>query len=150
MRSINLISAEDQEGRIDVSRVVGSTAFAMYLYDLPPGRSSCPYHYESQEEWLLVLGGTIVVRAADGEHTLERGDIARFPAGPEGAHKIMNRSQAPARTLMFSGTAPVSVSVYPDSDKVGIWAGEGAEHLFFRRASAVPWSDREEGWDSAG
>lgn len=47
----------------------------MFNYDLAPGQSSCPYHYEYEEEWLLVLDGTVVVRAPDGEHSLERGNL---------------------------------------------------------------------------
>jgi len=53
---------------------------ARRVYDLAPGQGSCPYHYEFEEEWLLVVDGTIVLRAPDGEHTLERGDIVRFPS----------------------------------------------------------------------
>jgi len=74
----------------------------MFVYDLDPGRSSSPYHYEYEEEWLLVVDGSLVLRAPDGEHELHAGDLVRFPSGPEGAHKVMNRSDAPARTLMFS------------------------------------------------
>ena len=72
MDAINILSAENLEGRVDVGRVVGSAATLMFIYDLAPGESSCPYHYEYDEEWLLVVDGTIVVRAPDGEHTLER------------------------------------------------------------------------------
>jgi uncharacterized cupin superfamily protein len=43
MAKINVFSTEIR-GRIDVSRAVGSEATAMYIYDLPPGRSSSPYH----------------------------------------------------------------------------------------------------------
>jgi hypothetical protein len=60
----------------------------------------------------------------------------------------MNRSDAPARTLLFSSTRGVAVSVYPDSDKVGVFVGNEVE-LIFRRGTAVPWSDGEEGWDRA-
>jgi uncharacterized cupin superfamily protein len=28
------------------------------LYDLSPGEAQCPYHYEYNEEWLLVVDGT--------------------------------------------------------------------------------------------
>ena len=103
-------AAENPDGRIDVGRAVGSNATAMYIYDLEPGRSSCPYHYEYEEEWLLVLDGTIVLRARDGEHTLERGDLVCFSPGPGGAHKLMNRSESPARMLMFSSTRVPAVS----------------------------------------
>jgi uncharacterized cupin superfamily protein len=96
------IVTENFEGRLDVAHAVGSAATAMFVYDVAPGESSSPYHYEYEEEWLLVVEGTLVLRAPDGEHRLERGDLVRFPPGPDGAHKVMNRSDAPARTLVFS------------------------------------------------
>ncbi|MDP9285868.1 MAG: cupin domain-containing protein [Actinomycetota bacterium] len=148
--AVNIFSAENPEGRIDVARAVGSAATAMYVYDLAPGESSCPYHYEYEEEWLLIVNGTIVVRAPDGEHTLERGDLVCFPAGPAGAHKIMNRSESPARTLAFSSARVPAVSVYPDSNKIGVWPGDPTNELVFRRDTAVSWADGEEGWEKAG
>ena len=149
MSSVNVFTAENRDGRIDVSRAVGSEATAMYIYDLAPGTSSCPYHYEYEEEWLLVVDGAIVARTPDGELTAARGDLVRFPAGPAGAHKIMNRSESPARVMMFSSTRVPAVSVYPDSDKIGIWPGDEANDLIFKRGTAVPWSEGEEGWDKA-
>ena len=148
MAKINVFSAEN-DGRIDVSGVVGSQAIAMYVYDLAPGSSSCPYHYEYEEEWLLVLDGSIVVRRPDGEQALERGDLVCFPAGPAGAHKVMNRGESPARTMLFSRARVPAVSVYPDSDKIGVWPGGEADDLIFKRGTAVPWSEGEDGWDRA-
>jgi uncharacterized cupin superfamily protein len=149
MDAVNVFGTENLDGRIDVARAVGSTATVMFIYDLAPGGSSSPYHYEYEEEWLLVVDGTITVRAPDGEHTLERGDLVCFPPGPAGAHKLMNRMASPARTLMFSSSRVPAVTVYPDSGKIGVWPGEEADELIFRRGSAVPWSDGEEGWESA-
>ena len=140
MNKVNIAIAQ-AEGRIDVSEALGSSDFAMFVYDVPPGETSAPYHYEYDEEWLLVVEGEITVRAPDGEHALERGDLVRFPAGPEGAHNVMNRSDAPARALLFSKTGSgVGVSVYPDSDTVGVWSED--EGLLFKRDSAVPLSER--------
>jgi uncharacterized cupin superfamily protein len=149
VEAVNIVSAENLEGRIDVAHAVGSNAMAMYVYDLEPGRSSCPYHYESVEEWLLVVDGTVVVRTPGGEQRLERGEIVCFPAGPAGAHKITNRSEVPARMLLFSAAGLPAVSVYPDSGKVGVFFDPEAEGLFFRRDAAVPWADGEDGWDRA-
>jgi uncharacterized cupin superfamily protein len=149
MTSVNVFTAENPDGRIDVSRAVGSEATAMYVYDLEPGESSCPYHYEYEEEWLLVIDGTIVMRVPDGEQTAVRGEIVRFPPGPAGAHKIMNRSESPARVLLFSNARVPAVSVYPDSDKIGVFPGNEADDLIFKRGTAVPWSDGEDGWEKA-
>ncbi len=145
MAPVNVSTAENLEGRIDLS----SAATAMYIYDLAPGTSSCPYHYEYEEEWLLVVEGEIVVRTPDGELELVRGDLVRFPAGPDGAHKIMNRGEAPARTLLFSRAQVPAVSVYPDSDKIGVFPGDEKNDLIFKRGTAVPWSEGEEGWNVA-
>ncbi|HEV8462855.1 MAG TPA: cupin domain-containing protein [Gaiellaceae bacterium] len=150
MDAINIFSAENVEGRIEVAQALGSAETAMYVYDLAPGEASSPYHYEYAEEWLLVVDGTVAVRTPDGEHTLSRGDLVRFPAGAEGAHKVMNRSDAPARTLLFSSARVPAVSVYPDSDKIGIWPGDENDDLIFTRDAAVPWSHGEEGWNTAG
>jgi uncharacterized cupin superfamily protein len=139
MDAINIFSAENHEGRVDVAGTVGSTETLMFIYDLAPGASSSPYHYEYDEEWLLVVNGTVVLRTPDGERKLQRGDMVCFPAGPEGAHQLMNRSDAPARTLMFSSRRGLAVSVYPDSDKIGVWAGDEND-LVFKRDTAVPWS----------
>jgi uncharacterized cupin superfamily protein len=147
MEAVNIFDAENLEGRIDVARHVGSAATAMFIYDLAPGQSSSPYHYEYEEEWLLVIEGSIEVRAPDGEHTLKRGDLVCFPAGPDGAHKLMNRSESSARALLFSSARVPAVSVYPDSDKIGVFPGEAADELIFERRTAVPWSHGEDGWD---
>jgi len=149
VNKLNLLTTDDREGLIDVARAVGSAATTMYVYELAPGRGACPYHYEYEEEWLLVVEGTVVVRVPEGERTLERGDIVCFPAGPAGAHKVMNRSDTPARTLMFSRAVSPAVSVYPDSDKIGVWPGNEEDDLIFRRDTAVPWSDGEDGWQLA-
>jgi len=149
MEAVNIFSAPNTEGRIDVARAVGSAETYMFIYDLEPGQGSSPYHYEYEEEWLLVVEGTVVVRAPDGEHTLERGDLVRFPPGPAGAHKVMNRSESPARTLLFSSSRAPAVSVYPDSDTIGVWPGDGENDLVFERGAAVPWAHGEEGWNEA-
>jgi uncharacterized cupin superfamily protein len=148
MEAVN-IYAEKPEGRLDVARALGSSDYEMFIYDLAPGRSSSPYHYEYAEEWVLVVDGTLVLRASDGEHTLQRGDLVRFPAGPDGAHKLINRSETPARTLMFSSAQVPAVSVYPDSNKIGVWSGDEENDLIFKRGTAVPWSEGEAGWDTA-
>jgi len=61
----------------------------------------------------------------------------------------MNRTASPARTLLLSVDHGPAVSVYPDSNKVGVWPGEFDENgLIFVRDTAVPWSHGEDGWNS--
>ena len=61
----------------------------------------------------------------------------------------MNRSESPARTLLFSRVGGgLAVSVYPDSDTIGVFAG-AENDLVFERRTAVPWAHGEEGWNKA-
>jgi uncharacterized cupin superfamily protein len=107
----------------------------MFLYDVDPG-DSFPYHFEYVPEWLLVVDGELSVRTPEGEQELGRGDLVRFPPGPLGAHQIMNRGQATARALLFSDAAVPAISVYPDSDTIGVWPDDDTE-FYFKRSTAV-------------
>src|SRR4029450_10004874 len=75
---LNIVSAENTDGRIDVGHVLGSSETLMFIYDLAPGQSSSPYHYEYDEEWLLVVDGTIVGRTPHGEQHPEAGALPRL------------------------------------------------------------------------
>lgn len=122
-------------GRLDVAAALGAAESAMFLYDVDPG-DSFPYHFEYVPEWLLVVDGELSVRTPEGEQELGRGDLVRFPPGPPGAHQIMNRGQATARALLFSDAAVPAISVYPDSDTIGVWPDDDTE-FYFKRSTAV-------------
>jgi uncharacterized cupin superfamily protein len=105
------------------------------LYELAAGQSICPYHYEwAEEEWLYVLGGEPILRDPDGEHPLTPGDLVFFPVGPAGAHKVTNRGDGIVRVLMFSTVKDTAVTVYPDSDKIGVHT-PGEDDIMVRRES---------------
>ena len=125
------IFKDEFTGRLDLS----SDETAMYLYDVDPG-DSFPYHYEYVEEWLLVVAGAVVVRGPEGEAELEPGSLLRFPPVPEGAHQIVNRGEAAARLLLFSKAAVPAISVYPDSDAIGVWPDDDTE-FYFKRSTSV-------------
>jgi uncharacterized cupin superfamily protein len=128
----------DPDGyRVAMARVgarAGGEDLAVKAFVLAPGESICPYHYEYEEEWLLVLEGEVLVRTPTGEQTLLRGDLACFAKGPDGAHKVGNQGELQARVLMFSSAHEPAVAVYPDSDKIGVWPGNDADKLMLRRA----------------
>jgi uncharacterized cupin superfamily protein len=117
-----------------VGKAAGGEDLAVKAFVLPPGESLCPYHYEYEEEWLLVLEGDVDVRTPVGEQRLGRGDLVRFAKGPEGAHKVGNQGEVDARILMFSSAHEPAVAVYPDSDKIGVWPGNEADRVMLRRA----------------
>jgi uncharacterized cupin superfamily protein len=110
---------------------LGASLLGGSLYELPPGESTWPYHYElGCEEWMVVVSGRPTLRTPAGDLELEAGDVAVFPEGPAGAHKVTNASNEPARILILSSKAPLAVVHYPDSKKVGIWSrDEGYQAL---------------------
>ena len=118
----------------DIAHAVGGEALAVKVFELPSGESVCPYHYEYEEEWLLVLDGSVSLRTPEGEEELVRGEIVCFPPGPAGAHKVTNSSGRVARVMMFSSAREPAVAVYPDSDKIGVWPGSAEDEVMLRRA----------------
>ena len=122
-----------RSARADLSERLGGQALAVKVYELPAGQSVCPYHYEYEEEWLLVLAGAVVVRTPEGEEELEGGDVVCFSPGPSGAHKASNSGQATARIVMFSSSREPAVAVYPDSDKIGVWPGNAEDTVMLKR-----------------
>jgi len=124
---------------------LGAVMIGGSVYELPPQQSNCPYHYEyGNEEWLIVLQGRLTVRHPDGEDELGPGEVVCFPVGPDGAHKLTNRSQEIVRVLMLSTKIDPSVAVYPDSDKIGVWpAADRRDHVMVRRESSVDYWDGE-------
>jgi uncharacterized cupin superfamily protein len=107
---------------VRVGPLVGGNRLGLSVYELPPGQSICPYHWEAgDEEWLIVLTGRPTLRFPTGERELEPWDAVCFPAGADGAHKVTNRSGEASRVAMLSTKNDPGIAVYPDSNKVGAW-----------------------------
>jgi uncharacterized cupin superfamily protein len=131
-------------GRDRIGRRLGAVRTGASLYELPPGQAVCPYHYEhAEEEWLLVVEGEVAVRTPEGTETLGPWELAFFPTGPEGAHGIRNDSDRTARVLMWSEVVHPAVTVYPDSDKLGVYVGDGSDDLIVRRGDGVGYYEGE-------
>lgn len=154
MRRINLNRLEferdetDPEGyRAGMARfgpAIGASQLGGTVYELPPGQSICPYHYEyPEEEWLVVLEGRPTLRHPEGEDELGPNDVVCFAEGPAGAHKVTNRTEETIRVLMLSTKHGTAAVVYPDSDKIGVWTGNEADHVMVRRSSDVEYYDGE-------
>ena len=123
-----------------VGALLGAQQLGLSVYELPPGQSICPYHYENaEEEWLIVLAGRPTLRTPEGAHELRPWDCAFFPTGEEGAHKVTNRTEERVRVCIWSNRLPVATTVYPDSEKAGAWP----PGKLFRLADAVEYYDGE-------
>jgi uncharacterized cupin superfamily protein len=82
---------------------VGARDLGCSLYELDPGGQAVPYHaHYGNEELLIVLEGVLELRTPRGAREVQKGAVVAFPAGPEGAHRLRNISQSPARYLLIS------------------------------------------------
>ena len=93
------------------------------MWEFGPGEAS-PYHWHAgEEEWLVVLRGTVTLRTPDGERRLGAWDVAVFVRGPDGAHQIRNDGTEPACVVFFATRNDPDVRVYPDDDAVTVVSG---------------------------
>jgi uncharacterized cupin superfamily protein len=131
----------------------GARALGASLMELPPHRASWPVHFHcANEEAIFVLQGTGKVIINGERVPIRAGDYVTFLTGPDGAHQVYNDAGGPLVYLAFSTMSPTDISVYPDSDKVGVFGGaapggpKNERYLsgFFRRADAVDYWDGED------
>jgi uncharacterized cupin superfamily protein len=133
-----------RSGMARLGSALGARRTGATVYELPPGQAVCPYHYEhGEEEWVLVLAGRPSARTPEGVEQLEPHDFVFFPTGPEGAHQIRNHTDETARIVMWSNVVFPTSTVYPDSDKVGVWTGDPEADVIVRRDSRVSYFDGE-------
>lgn len=138
------------------------------LYELEPDSTSWPLHYHTgNEEAIYVLSGSGRLRRGEAgdDVPLGPGEYVALPADPSGAHQIVNDvaegtsagnqnathsadADEPLRYLMLSTMNDPDVTVYPEDDGVGVFAGsppgdEGDRTVagFWRRADAVEYWD---------
>ena len=158
MRKVNAEQLEwttQNPGSMDVRRkqlgeATDSEKLGSSLYELPTGSRSWPYHsHTANEEALFVLAGRGTLRA-DGEmHELRQGDYVTFPADESGGHRVINDGDEPLRYLVVSTMNEPDITVYPDSEKFGVYVGSppgGREERtlegYFEQDSAVDyWKD---------
>jgi uncharacterized cupin superfamily protein len=127
---------------------IGAKKLGYNLTELPPGKAQCPFHaHREEEEMFLILEGDGELRFGTERYPIRRHDVIACPTGgPEVAHQIINTGSTPLRYLALSNQSRMEVCEYPDSKKVGVWAGEpGAPALrkMFRADAVVDYYDGE-------
>ncbi len=110
--------------RKQLGKAAGGRQIGCSLYEIPPGKRPFPFHFHTaNEEAMYVLAGSATLRIADREVLVREGDYVAFLVGPPGAHQVINDSDRPLRILMLSTMIEPEVAVYPDSKKIGVFAG---------------------------
>jgi uncharacterized cupin superfamily protein len=96
----------------------GLTQFGVNLLRLPPGAWSSQRHWHTTEdEFVFVLEGEVVLVTDAGEEVLRPGDCAGFKAGEPDGHHVQNRSDHEAVLLEMGSRRPADDGAeYPDID----------------------------------
>ena len=148
---VELVAESDgpfEERHGDIGERIGAKKLGYSLTVVPPGKRACPFHnHRNEEEMFLILEGTGILRFGDKEYPLRKSDvIACPPGGRDVAHQIVNTGTLELRYLSLSTREELEVCEYPDSNKVGVFAGQrGRRDLraLFRAGDAVDYFDGE-------
>ena len=114
------------------------------IMEIPPLKSAYPCHYHvGITEVFYFISGAGLLTTPEGDRAVSPGDVAVFPPGAPGAHKITNTSASePLRYVDFDTTSAADVVFYPDSEKVGLILDGKLRHVF-RENSAVGYYEGE-------
>lgn len=129
--------------RARVGDAAGSRRLGMSVWDLPAGQAAYPYHWHYvEEEMLVILDGTPMLRGPGGWRRLERGAVVAFPAGEAGGHQLVNDTGELVRFLAISTSGEPDIVQYPDEGKIGVFErppGEGRLWKLFPIDGDVPY-----------
>ena len=96
---------------------LGLKNFGVNLATIKPGSASALRHWHTTEdEFIYVLSGELVLIIDAGEQALTAGMAAGFPAGKADGHCLVNRTQVDAVYLEVGDRASDDVVSYPDDD----------------------------------
>jgi uncharacterized cupin superfamily protein len=110
----------------DLSDAAGLTRIGLHWEVLPSGhRSTLPHAEEREEEFVLVVRGSVQAWVDGAMHPMRAGDIAIFRAGTGVAHAIYNYSSEDA--VLFVGgerRVPGNRRYYPMNPEMRSIVGE--------------------------
>jgi uncharacterized cupin superfamily protein len=126
---------------VRVAERAGAEHLGASLYELQPGEEMVFHYHVQREELLIALEGHLSLRSAAGWEELPEGEVVAFPRGERGAHGYRNDGEEPVRLLMISEMEGPNISVYPDTNQIGVFdAGQRSQRRFgalFNVADAV-------------
>jgi uncharacterized cupin superfamily protein len=100
-----------------LGNAAGLTQFGVNLTTLKPGAASAQRHWHvSEDEFVYVLAGEVVLCEDGGEVVMRPGDAAGFKAGVANGHCLINRSDRDAVYLEVGTRAARERAEYPDVD----------------------------------
>lgn len=104
---------------------LGLHKLGVSVIQVAAGCTAYPFHnHRANDELFFVLQGRGELRLGAGRRAVQAGDLIGCPAGgPETAHQLLNTGDEPLRYLAISSQIDPEICEYPDSGKVGAYAG---------------------------
>ena len=107
----------------------GLSQFGVNLLRLTPGSWSSQRHWHTTEdEFIYVVSGEVVLVTDAGAEVLQAGDCAGFKAGAPNGHHLQNRSRADAVVLEVGSRRSDDEADYPDIDLHALAGRVGYAH----------------------
>ena len=114
----------------------GLTQFGANLVILPPGAQSSLRHYHTvEDEFVMVVAGTVTLIQDAGPIEMTAGEFAAFPAGDTDGHHFVNRSDSEARFLVVGTRSGREEAFYSDIDMRAVMDGDA---ITFTRKDGSP------------
>ena len=113
-----------------LGNAAGLDQFGVNLTRVPPGEQSSQRHWhQSEDEFVYVLEGELVLIENDGETVLKAGDAAGWKAGTDNGHCLINRTSRDAVFIEIGTRAKHEQANYPDIDLVAVKDEQGFHYL---------------------
>jgi len=111
--------------RSDISKpfAQGWGKLEVFFYTLQPGKAACPYHYHTaNEEFFYIISGRGTLKTPEGSKAVSEGDAIVMPAHENGAHTLINTSEAPLVYIDLQTVISPEVVIHPESQKAVLFA----------------------------
>ena len=113
---------------VRIAHRIGAKKLGYNITVVPAGKCAFPFHqHHANEEMFFILKGEGTLRYGEQTFALREGDFVACPPGTGCGHQVINSSKSELRYLAVSTNQSPEVCEYPDSGKIGSYAGDFAD-----------------------